>query len=172
MKILVAVGVVAVAATSSQALAGPVVSPFSGSAAVAKSSEAEPAPVLGVLGFPARLGGSDLGRAHIIANELPLRPGTTLTSKVLVCIVPSGTVAAARLLKSSGAPSFDKAVVASAHRWVYQKYAAPEGTRICAAVSIVYRPPARAARRAPARSPSVTGSNADLLPVLERMADR
>jgi TonB family protein len=172
MKIFVVVGIVAVAATSSQALAGPVVSPLSGSAAVAKSSDPEPAPVVGVLGFPARLNSSDLDRAHVIANKLPLRHGTTLTSKVLVCIVPSGTVAAARLLESSGAPSFDKAVVASANRWVYQKYAAPEGTRICAAVSVVYRTPARAARRAPARSPSLAGSNADLLRALERMADR
>jgi hypothetical protein len=151
MKILVAAGIIAVAA-STPAQAGP--GSASDGSAVARPAAPGTSPDDAILGFPARLSAPGLDRAHVIANRLPTRRSAALTSKVLVCIVPTGAVTAVKLMKSSGAPSFDNAVLASANRWLYDTFAAPAGTRICTAVSVVYRaPPARMARRArPARA--------------------
>jgi hypothetical protein len=144
MKILVAAGIIAFAA-STPALAGP----GGASDGSARPAASGTSPDDAVLGFPARLSAPGLHRAHVIANRLPTRRSAALTSKVLVCIVPTGAVTAVKLMKSSGAPSFDNAVLASANRWLYDTFAAPAGTRICTAVSVVYRaPPARMARRA------------------------
>lgn len=138
MKILVAVGIAALAGlagTSSAALADP-----------GEQPGARPAsPDDGVLGFPARLR-SDLGRAHQIGSAVARR-GAALVAQVLVCVVPSGAVTDVKLMKGSGRRTFDTAVVDSATRWIYAPYPAPAGTRVCSAVSVVYRAPLRVADR-------------------------
>lgn len=146
MKILVAAVVVAIAGISAPVLAGSNSARRTASAAsVATPPELTASPDDGVVGFPARLRAPDLGRANQVAKAIlakKTRPRavrrTGLNTQIRLCVFPSGAVTGVGLMKSSGAPAFDQAVLTSARAWVYESYLAPANVRICAAISVVY----------------------------------
>jgi TonB family protein len=143
MKILVAAVVVVTAGISAPALAGS--NSARRTASVATPPELTASPDDGIVGFPARLRAPDLGRANQVASEVmskKARPRakrrTGLNTQIRLCVFPSGAVTGVELMKTSGAPAFDKAVLTSARAWVYESYPAPANVRICAAISVVY----------------------------------
>ena len=145
MKILVVAVVVAIAGISTPALAGSnSARRTTGAASVATPPELTASPDDGILGFPARLRAPDLGRANQVAKTIlsKARPKAKrragLNTEIRLCVFPSGTVTGVELMKSSGAPAFDRAVLTSARAWVYESYLAPANVRICAAISVVY----------------------------------
>jgi TonB family protein len=144
MKILVAaVVVVAIAGISAPVLAGS--NSARRTASVATPPELTASPDDGIVSFPARLRAPDLGRANQVAKAIlskKTRPGAKrrsgLNTRIRLCVFPSGAVTGVGLMKSSGAPAFDQAVLSSARAWVYESYLAPANVRICAAISVVY----------------------------------
>jgi len=145
MKILVAAGIVAIAGMTTPAVAwSNSARRGSRTASVASPPELTASPDDGVLGFPARLRAPDLGRANQVARAILSRVKTRakrragLTTQIRLCVYPTGEVTGVELMKTSGAPSFDRAVLTSARAWVYESYPAPAGLRICAAVSVIF----------------------------------
>ncbi len=145
MKMLVAAVVVAIAGISASAVAGSNSARRTTSAAsVATPPELTASPDDGILGFPARLRAPDLGRANQVAKTILSKAKTKakrragLDTRIRLCVFPSGSVTGVGLMKSSGAPAFDQAVLTSARAWVYESYPAPANVRICAAISVVY----------------------------------
>jgi len=145
MNILVAAVVVAIAGISTSAGAGANSARRTTSAAtVATPPESTASPDDGILGFPARLRAPDLGRANQVARTILSKAKTKakrragLAAQIHLCVFPSGEVTGLGLMKSSGAPAFDRAVLTSAQAWVYESYLAPANVRVCAAISVVY----------------------------------
>jgi TonB family protein len=138
MKVPIATALaVAIAGISAPALAGSNSSHISGTGSVAapepKQSDAA------ARTFPARRGQPDMSRVRQVGGTIARTAGASLGTQVKLCVVPSGAVTGVKLLRSSGAPAFDMAVLDSAWTWVYAAYPAPAGTRTCTAVSVVYR---------------------------------
>lgn len=143
MKILVAAVVVAIAGISAPVLAGS--NSARRTASVATPPELTASPDDGIVGFPARLRAPDLGHANQVAKTIlskkagsKVKRRSGLNTQIRLCVFPSGAVTGVGLMKSSGAPAFDQAVLTSARAWVYESYLAPANVRICAAISVVY----------------------------------
>ena len=138
-QLVVAIAVAAIAGISTPALAGSKSTRSSGSASVAAPVENAASPDAATRTFPARLRQPDLSRVRQVAGEIARTRGASLASNVRLCVVPSGAVSAVKLVKSSGFPAFDMAVLDTASSFIYAAYPAPAGVRTCSVVSIVYR---------------------------------
>jgi TonB family protein len=141
MKMLVAVATLTLAASSTSAFAGSTTR--STGPARAAAPEPEKSSDAAAIRFPARLRAPDLGRAQEVASSVVARRRValgTLVTRVRLCVAPSGAVTDVKLVKASGAPAFDKAVLENANTWVYASYPAPASVRVCRPVSVLYRP--------------------------------
>jgi len=142
MKILenipIALGLLAIGA-STPALAGSNSSRSGGLARVAAPAEPSERTATLVRNFPPRLSRPDLDRARLVASTIQITRGVNLTTRLRLCVTPRGSVTAVKLVRTSGAPTFDRAVLDAASRWVYAGFPAPAGTRVCSPVSVVYR---------------------------------
>lgn len=65
--------------------------------------------------------------AHLADTD---RDGT-VEADVRVCVAPSGQVASAELVKSSGSAEFDSAVTRDLSRASYRSFAAPTAVKVC-----------------------------------------
>jgi TonB family protein len=137
-KITIALGLLAIGAASTPALAGSNTS-RSGSVRVAAAVEPVAKTDTAVRNVPARLSRPDLDRARLVASTIQTSRGGTLTTRFRLCVTPRGSVTGIRLISSSGAPTFDRAVLDAANSWVYAGFPASADTRVCTAVSVVYR---------------------------------
>ncbi len=90
------------------------------------------------LAFPARQSAPDLPTAE--ARHLGWRDGTTLSTKLELCVGPGGDTVEVALRKSSGDAAFDDAVIHDAAKWRYQPFAAPDAARVCEPATVNYVP--------------------------------
>lgn len=140
MKILVGIGLIAVGivGAGAPAFAGSNSSRTGGSSSVAGPMDVVASSALTNRTFPARVR-ADLDRAYQIASARRARRGSTLTTRVRLCVAPSGVVSQVALISGSGVGAFDKALVDTMRGWTYAAYAAPAGIRVCDDLKIIYR---------------------------------
>jgi TonB family protein len=141
MKNLIAAGVAAVAmiGTCGPARAGSNRARSGGLASIEAPAEKDVSTGEAVRRFPAHLRRPDLGGVRRTGDAIVTRPGARLVTRIRLCVVPSGAVTDISLVASSGAPRFDRAVLATASTWAYAAYPAPAGIRVCTGVSVIYR---------------------------------
>lgn len=61
----------------------------------------------------------------------------TAAADVRVCVAPSGDVASAELLASSGSPEFDRALTRDLARATYHGFSAPAEVKVCSDLRLV-----------------------------------
>lgn len=115
-----------------------VVVAFSGCAGQQATRTADPEAAS--LAFPERVSGGDtLPVVRHLNLAIETQHDGKVTSQVKVCVKPSGDVASAKIVASSGLASYDESVVNDAQAWKYERFQAPETTVVCQVVAVSYR---------------------------------